>query len=107
VTVETADGITHSVEVEGSSLFEVAATALAAFRNEGWTDAITPNAVLQIEVQLPPIVHSVPLKAVEKWIASPNTSPREALVKSAARPTTSVTSNPTTTTASPGPRRAR
>lgn len=65
VTVKGHDGITHSVEAEGSSLFEVAATALAAFRNEGWTDAFTPDAVLQVEVQLPPIFHSVPVKAVE------------------------------------------
>lgn len=85
MTVKAPDGLTHSVEAEGSSLFEVAATALAAFRNEGWTDALTPNAVLQIEVQLPPIVHSVPLKAVERWVASPNTSPREALGKIRAR----------------------
>ena len=81
VTVKGPDGITHSVEAEGSTLFEVAATALASFRNEGWTDALTANAVLQIEVQLPPIVHSVPLKAVERWAAGPNASPKEALVK--------------------------
>lgn len=70
------DGITRTVEAQGSSqassLFEVAAAAVALLRNEGWTDALTPNTVLQVEVQLPPIVHQVPFKAVERWAAGPN-----------------------------------
>ena len=80
MSVGGPDGVTHTVEA-GSSLFEVAATALAAFRNEGWTDTLTPNTVLHIEVQLPPVVHSVPIRAVEKWIACPSVSAREALLK--------------------------
>jgi hypothetical protein len=60
----------------------VAAAALAAFRSEKWAaDALTPNAVLNIELQVPPIVHTVPLTAVERWLRSPNASPRELLIK--------------------------
>ena len=75
------DGIVHAVEAEGTSLFEVAAQAVALLRQEGWTDALTPNAILHVEVQLPPIVHQVPWKAVEKWLREPSTSPRDEVSK--------------------------
>ena len=81
VSVRSADGCLHTVDAEGGSLFEVAAAAVALLRNEGWTDALTPNAVLQIEVQLPPVVHQVPLRAVERWLRSPSASPSEAVSK--------------------------
>jgi hypothetical protein len=37
--------------------------------------------VLRVEVQAPSVVHDVPLKAVEAWMRSPATSPRDFLVK--------------------------
>jgi hypothetical protein len=54
---------------------------VAQLRDEGWSDALTPNATLRVEVQLPPIVHDVPLKALERWAAGPNVSPKEAVLK--------------------------
>jgi hypothetical protein len=70
------------VTVSGSSLFEAAAVGLAAFRREGCAiNALTPNAVLRVEVQMPAVVHEVPLKAVERWMRSPNASPREIVTK--------------------------
>lgn len=81
VSIRGVDGITHTVEAEGSSLFEVAASAVALLRTEGWSDALTPNAVLQVEVLLPPIVHQVPLRAVERWLEGPSLSPKEAATK--------------------------
>jgi hypothetical protein len=80
-SVTGADGITHTVEVAGTSLFHVAAAAVAQLRDEGWSAALTPNATLRVEVQIPPIVHDVPLKALEQWAAGPNTSPKEAVLK--------------------------
>jgi hypothetical protein len=44
-------------------------------------DALTPNAILHIEVQMPAIVHTVPLSAVERWMHTPNTSPKEEIAK--------------------------
>ena len=81
-------GNTHSVSVHASTLFEAAAAGLAAFRQEGWAaDALTANAVLRVEVQLPPVTHDVPVKAVERWLKSPNVSPREYVVKRRLRDT--------------------
>jgi len=65
VSVRDLDGITHSVTVNGATLFEAAAAAIAIFRQEPWAAAaLTRNAVLRIEVPLPPVVHDVPLKSV-------------------------------------------
>jgi hypothetical protein len=62
VTVNDADEVAHSVEVSAASLYEAEAAALRAFRAEDWAaDALTPNAMLRVEVQLPPVVHDVPV----------------------------------------------
>jgi hypothetical protein len=82
VRVRDADGVLHEVEVAASSLYEAAAAALAAFRQEPWAAAaLTPNATFRVEVRLPPVVHDVPLKAVERWLRTPSVSPREAMTK--------------------------
>ena len=80
------EGVTHRVEVQAATLFEAGAAALAALRQQGWAlEALTPNATLRIEVQLPPIVHDVPLKAIEKWVRKSSTSPKEEMAKRALR----------------------
>jgi hypothetical protein len=82
VSIRDLDGITHSVTVTGATLFEAAAAAIALFRQEQWAGAaLTKNAVLRIEVQLPSIVHDVPLKAVERWVNGPSVSPRDEAAK--------------------------
>jgi hypothetical protein len=82
VSIVDLDGITHGVTVSGETLFEAAAAAIALFRRERWgAHALTANAVLRIEVQLPPVVHEVPLKAVERWVNGPSASPREQAAK--------------------------
>jgi hypothetical protein len=83
VSVTGLDGVTHSVDVQASTLFEAASAALTAFRQQqGWaTEALTPNARVRVEVQHPPTVHDVPLKAIEQWRRSPTTSPRDYVLK--------------------------
>jgi hypothetical protein len=82
VSVKDLDGITHSVTVHGATLYEAAAAAIAIFRQEQWAAAaLTSNAVLRIEVQLPAVVHAVPLKAVERWVNGASVSPRDEAAK--------------------------
>jgi hypothetical protein len=82
VSLRDLDGITHSVTVSGATLFEAAAAAIALFKQEPWASAaLTRNAVLRIEVQVPPVIHDVPLKAVERWVSGPSVSPREEAAK--------------------------
>lgn len=86
VTIKDVEGVAHHVEVQASSLFEAGAAAVAAFRQQGWaTEALTPNATLHIEVQLPPIAHDVPMKAIEQWLRTPSVSPKEEMGKRAFR----------------------
>ncbi len=84
VSVRDVDGVAHEVEVSAETLFEAAAAGLAAFRQEGWAAAaLTANATLRVEVQLPTVVHDVPLAALERWLRAPSTSPKDALAKQA------------------------
>ena len=82
MSVRDTEGVTHSVEVHAATLFEAAAAALAAFRQEAWAaGALTAHAVMRVEVPMPAVVHEVPLQAVERWARSPTTSPRDFLLK--------------------------
>jgi hypothetical protein len=82
VSMKDVHGITHHVEVQAATLFEAAAAAVAAFRQQQWAaDALTPHAIVRVEVALPAIVHDVPLKTLERWLDSPSASPREDLAK--------------------------
>ena len=85
ISIRDTEGVTHSVQVQGSSLFEAAARAVASFREQEWAaEALTPAAVLRVEIHAPPVVHDVPLKAVERWLRSPSASPKEMTTKIAA-----------------------
>jgi hypothetical protein len=44
-------------------------------------EALMPNAILRIEVQLPPVFHDVPLKAVERWANASAITPGEQIAK--------------------------
>jgi hypothetical protein len=78
VSATGTDGVTHSVEVHGATLFQAAASALAAFRAESWAaDALTPSTTLRVEVHTPATVHDVPIKVVDRWLESSSASPQE------------------------------
>ena len=82
VTLRDIDGVAHQVEVQGHTLFEAAAAAVGVFRQHQWAEAaLTANAILRVEVCMPAVVHDVPLKAVERWLGSPTSSPKDRLVK--------------------------
>jgi hypothetical protein len=82
VSVTDLQGVTHSTEVQASSLFEAAAGAIAAFKLEGWAaEALKPNTILRVEIRLPSVIHDVPLRAVEQWLQSTSASPKEEIVK--------------------------
>jgi hypothetical protein len=82
VSVCDVEKVSHSVEVQAETLFEAAAAAVAIFSTEAWAaNALTPAAVLKVEVRAPAVVHSVPLAALEQWRRSPSISPKESLAK--------------------------
>jgi hypothetical protein len=73
--------VVHSVEVTGTSVFEVAAAGIAQLREEGLTEPLVPTAVIRVEVQLAPVVHELPLKALQRWANGPRVSPKQELLK--------------------------
>ena len=81
VCVTTDDGVTHTVEVQGASVFDVAAAGLAQLRQDDWMEPLTPTAVVRVEVQLAPVVHEVSVKALERWANGPSVSPKQELLK--------------------------
>lgn len=84
VSVCDADNVTHAVEVRAETLFEAAAAAVRIFRAEAWAaSALTPAAILRVEVRAPAVVHTVPISALERWRRSPSISPKERLAKTA------------------------
>lgn len=85
VTVRDQEGTVHTVEVTAATLFEAAAQALAAFREEGWLEHLPSSTVFEVLVLPPPVQHIVKLSAVERWLASSAKSPREKLVKESAQ----------------------
>jgi hypothetical protein len=81
VTASDARGIRHTVEVTAESLFEAAALALTAFRNDGWTDPIGPATKLDVEIRQPVVRHSVSVLQIERWIQGATSSPNERVKK--------------------------
>lgn len=80
------EGISHSVEVVASSLFEAAAMALARFRRTGLSEsAFGPATRLRIAARPPSETHETAVARVEAWLASGGKSPREQALKARLR----------------------
>jgi len=86
VSFTDPEGVSHSVEVVASSLFEAAAMALARFRHSGLSDAaLGPVTRLRIAARPPAEARSVTVARVKSWLASGGKSPREQVVKAKLR----------------------
>mgnify|MGYP000923810270 CR=1 FL=1 len=69
VSVLGADGLSHSVVVEGSSLYDAAGKGLSAINRDLWT-RVQPgsNRKLQIYVHATGVTHWLPLHKVDQWL---------------------------------------
>jgi hypothetical protein len=76
-------GVTHSVEVAASSLYEAAALALGAFRSSDFAGRIDPRAVdrLTVAVKVEEARHEVRVGDLDAWLACSGRSPREQALK--------------------------
>jgi hypothetical protein len=81
-----SEGISHSVEVAASSLFEAAALALARFRRAGIPEsAFAPATRLRIAARPPAEARAVTVARVQAWLATNGKSPREQALKARLR----------------------
>ena len=83
VSFTDARGIRHGVEVEAESLYEAIVVAVRRFREDPWSQQITPGTQLDVDAREPAVAvrHSISLLHVERWLASPTANPSEASKK--------------------------
>jgi hypothetical protein len=63
VSVSDLEGIEHTVEVTAATLYEAAAAALAAFRDDEWVEQIGNGlTTVSVSVQQPAVEHHVRVK---------------------------------------------
>jgi hypothetical protein len=73
------EGVTHTVEVSASSLYEAAVLGMKAFEQTGWADH--PVGCMEVTVRSLALKHRVPVVQVTHWLRSAG-SPREIALKS-------------------------
>jgi hypothetical protein len=78
VTIQDIDGISHSVEVTSSSLYEAVAQGLAAIRGHEWVAGVAQGMnVVRVSVANVRVEHEVKLMDFTRWLEKPGGSPRE------------------------------
>ncbi len=72
------DGIRHSVEVQGESLYEAAVLGLCAFHKHN----LQPGQLTQLEIQVvSSVTHALPVIKVQEWLQRGVRTPKEAVLK--------------------------
>lgn len=82
VSFDDGAGVTHTVLVSASSLYEAAALALAEFKKSGFALTAVGSATrLKVMVEAPTTVHELNVGKLQAWLDSSGKSPREQAVK--------------------------
>jgi hypothetical protein len=82
VSFDDGAGITHTVSVSASSLYEAAALALAEFKKSGFALAeVGPATKLTIAVQAPTTTHELSVRKLQAWLDCSGKTPREQAAK--------------------------
>ena|SRR2546429_551033 len=79
VTIQDMDGVSHTVEVTATTLYEAVAQGLAAIRGNEWVAGIAQGLnVVKVSVANVRVEHEVKLMDFTKWLDRTGGSPREA-----------------------------
>ena len=82
VSFDDGAGMTHTVSVSASSLFEAAALALAEFKKSGFAfTSVGASTKLRVAVEAPTTTHELSVGKLQAWLDSNGRSPREQAVK--------------------------
>ncbi len=82
VTITDDDGVSHSVTVAGSSLYEAAATAVKQFSAMQWSQGRFRDATrIEVQVLAPAEGHTLTLQQLRAWASRPPRSPQEKIAK--------------------------
>lgn len=78
VTIRDIDGMSHTVEVTPSTLYEAVAQAIAALRGHDWVAGIPRSpSVVKVSVANVRVDHEVKMADFEHWLEKSGGSPRE------------------------------
>ena len=78
MTVEDMEGVSHTVEVTASSLFEAVACGLVALRGNEWVAGIAQGLnVIKVSVAGVRVQHEVKFIDFTKWLDRVGGSPRD------------------------------
>ena len=69
VTIRDLEGMTHTVEVTASTVYEAVAQAIAALRGHDWVAGLPhgPHTVKVAVAQIP-VEHEIKMSDFEKWL---------------------------------------
>ena len=82
VSFEDGAGMTHTVSISASSLYEAAVLALAEFKRSGFAlAAVGPGTRLRIAVEAPTTTHELSVGKLRAWLDSSGKTPREQAAK--------------------------
>jgi hypothetical protein len=78
VTLTDLEGVSHTVEVTATTLFEAVALGIAAVRGHDWVAAL-PEGLAQVRVSVTsiPVEHSVKMRDFTRWVERKGGSPRD------------------------------
>jgi hypothetical protein len=83
VSFTDSEGITHSVEITATTLFEAAVLALGELRRCGFAEAtFGPATKLTVRVRQPEMSHTVSVARLQSWLDGVGKSPGEHVMKS-------------------------
>jgi hypothetical protein len=75
-------GITHTVSVAASSLYEAAALGIAEFKRTGFAFAnLSAGTKLTVAIDAATTTHELPVAKFESWLATNGKTPREQAAK--------------------------
>ena len=82
VSFDDGAGMTHTVSVSASSLYEAAALAIAEFKKSGFAfAAVGPGTRLKVAVEPPASTHELSVGKLQVWLETNGRTPREQAMK--------------------------
>jgi len=82
VSFDDGAGMTHTVSVSASTLYEAAALALVEFKKSGFALVEVGSATrLKVVVEAPTTTHELTVGKLQAWLDSNGKSPREQALK--------------------------
>jgi len=86
VTITDTEGVSHTVGVTASTLYEAVALGLKAIRSHNWVEGISEQfGTVRVSVTDIPVEHTVKLRDFTSWLERTAGSPKDVTARSRVR----------------------